>query len=389
MPAGVIGVLALVVAVQMVEARACDPQPTTPDTTTPTPAPTAPSAEVVTTTDGVRFTIETVATSLEVPWSMAFAPDGRLFVTERAGRVRILDLASRRSDLALTLDDVFAQNEAGLLGLALDPDFALTRHVFVYYTARRATGGAVNRVVRYREVGSTLAEPVVLLDNIPAAAIHDGGRVRFGPDGLLYVTTGDAANTALAQDLGSLVGKILRLNRDGSTPRTNPFGSPIYSYGHRNPQGLDWHPATGDLWASEHGNIGNDEINVIEAGANFGWPTIQGSQSMTGMRTPVSFYNPAVAPSGASFYRGDRFPRFVNNLFVATLRGTHLLRLRIDPASTRRLAAEERLLEGTFGRLRDVVTGPDGLLYVATNNRDGRGAPAAVDDRILRLVPAP
>lgn len=235
-PSAFAGVLALVIAVQTVETRACDPQPT-PGTAIPTP--TTPSAEVFIATDGVRFTVETVVTSLEVPWSMAFAPDGRLFVTERPGRVRILDLASGRSDLALTLDDVFSQGEAGLLGLALDPDFAQTQLVYLYYSARRPTGGPVNRVVRYREAGSTLGERVVLLDNIPAAQIHDGGRLRFGPDGLLYITAGDAASSTLAQDLGSLAGKLLRLNRDGSTPRTNPFSSPIYSYGHRNPQGLD------------------------------------------------------------------------------------------------------------------------------------------------------
>jgi glucose/arabinose dehydrogenase len=384
------GLLAFVIATQVAGAGACRPDES-PGTTTPapTPTPTTPSSEVFVTADGVRFTVETVVTNLEVPWSFTFAPDGRLFVTERPGRVRIVDLAGGRSDLALTLDDVFTQAEAGLLGLALDPDFAQNRLVYLYYSARTQTGGAVNRVVRYREAGSTLGERVVLLDNIPAAAIHDGGRLRFGPDGLLYITAGDAANTGLPQDLGSLAGKILRINRDGSTPRANPFSSPIYSYGHRNPQGIDWHPATGDLWASEHGNVGNDEVNVIDAGANFGWPTIQGNQSMAGMRTPVSFYNPAIAPSGASFYRGQGFPRFANNLFVATLRGTHLRRLTIDAASPRRIAAEERLLIDTFGRLRDVVSGPDGLLYVATNNRDGRGAPASSDDRILRLVPAP
>jgi glucose/arabinose dehydrogenase len=241
-------------------------------------------------------------------------------------------------------------------------------------------------VVRYREAGATLAERVVLLDNIPAAAIHDGGRLRFGPEGLLYITAGDAAASGLAQDLGSLAGKILRLARDGSTPRTNPFGTPIYSYGHRNPQGLDWHPASGELWAAEHGNIGNDEVNVIDAGVNYGWPRIEAAQTMPGMQTPAAFYNPAVAPSGASFYRGARFPRFVNNLFIATLRGTALLRVTLDG---RRVASTERLLEGTFGRLRDVVTGPDGSIYLATNNRDGRGAPSAGDDRILRLAPAP
>lgn len=381
----VAGVLALVVAVQTVDARACSPEPTTGTTT---PPPGSSSGEVFTTTDGVRFTIETVATNLEAPWSMAFAPDGRLFVTERPGRVRILDLASGRSDLALTLDDLFSQGEAGLLGLALDPTFAQTRLVYLYYTVRLPTGRPVNRVVRYREAGSTLGERVVLLDNIPGEGIHDGGRLRFGPDGLLYITAGDAANAGLAQDLGSLAGKILRLNPDGSTPRTNPFSSPIYSYGHRNPQGIDWHPTTRDLWASEHGNIGNDEVNVIDRGANYGWPRIEGSQTMAGMMTPVTHYNPAIAPSGASFYRAARFPRFANNLFVATLRGTHLRRLVIDPSSPRRILSEERLLDGRFGRLRDVATGPDGLLYVATHNRDGRGTPAATDDRILRLAPA-
>jgi glucose/arabinose dehydrogenase len=382
-----VGILALIVAVQTVETRACDPE-RTPETTTPTPTPTTPAAEVFVTIDGVRFTVDPVATNLEVPWSMAFAPDGRLFVTERPGRVRIVDLTSRRSDLALTLDDVFTQGEAGLLGLALDPDFASTRFVYLYYSARRPAGGAVNRVARYREAGSMLGERVVLLDNIPAESIHDGGRLRFGPDGLLYITAGDAANAGLAQDLGSLAGKILRLNRDGTTPRTNPFGSPIYSYGHRNPQGLDWHPATGGLWAAEHGNVGNDEVNAIDAGANYGWPRIEAMQTMPGMRTPMGVYNPAVAPSGVSFYSGNRFPRFANNLFIATLRGTVLLRVTLETAPPL-VVSTERLLDNRLGRLRDVVTGPDGLLYLATNNRDGRGTPSSTDDRILRLTPAP
>ena len=229
---------------------------------------------------------------------------------------------------------------------------------------------------------------MVLLDNIPAAPIHDGGRLRFGPDGQLYITAGDASNASRAQDLASSASKILRISRDGTTPRDNPFGSPLYSYGHRNPQGLDWHPVTGDLWASEHGNTGNDEVNVIDAGGNYGWPQIEGAAAMTGMRTPITFYNPAIAPSGASFYQGERFPRFVNNLFIGTLRGTHLLRLIVDSSPPRRVVSQERLLEGRFGRIRDVVTGPDGYLYFCTNNRDGRGNPASTDDRIVRLVPA-
>jgi glucose/arabinose dehydrogenase len=347
----------------------------------------SPSAsEVFSTDDGVRFRVEVVVKGLEIPWSLVFMPDGRLLVPERHGRVRVIDTARGTAELALTLDDVFTEGEAGLLGLALDPAFASNRLVYLYYTARTSRG-AVNRVVRYRESGGTLGQPVVILDDIPANTIHDGGRLRFGPDGLLYITTGDAANDALAQDVASYAGKILRINPDGTTPRGNAFSSPVYSYGHRNPQGLDWHPATGDLWASEHGATGNDEINVVDSGANYGWPQIQANQTLPEMREPVTFYNPAIAPSGASFYRGQRFPQFTNDLFVATLRGTLLLRLRIDP-SARRLLGQERLLEGQFGRIRDVVTGPDGYLYFCTNNRDGRGDPTSDDDRIARLVPA-
>ena len=354
-------------------------------TTSPTSTPQGTLAPgVFTTQDGVRFRVEVVTTNLDIPWSLNFAPDGRLWVTERPGRVLVLDLAARTSELALTLDDVSAQGEAGALGLALDPNFAQTRLVYLYYTARVSGGAAVNRIVRYREAGNRLGERAVLLDNIPAAGIHDGGRLRFGPDGLLYATAGDAANTAFPQDLATNAGKILRLNPDGTTPRGNPFSSYVYSSGHRNPQGIDWHPATGDLWASEHGNTGNDEINVIIAGVNYGWPRIEGSQTMAGLQPPITFYNPAIAPSGASFYRGTRFTPFVNNLFVGTLRGSHILRLRID-GSERRIAAQERLLEGQFGRIRDVVTGPDGFLYFATSN--GRGA-TATDDRIARIVPA-
>jgi glucose/arabinose dehydrogenase len=379
------GVLLLVVAVQSADTRGCSPRSPTPTVPT-TAAPSTPATDIFTTEDGVRFAVSTVATNLEIPWSMAFAPDGRLFVTERPGRVRILDLASRSAELALTLEDVFTEGEAGLLGIALDPDFAQSRFVYLYYSARLPTGGRVNRVMRYREVASRLGERAVLLDDIPAGQIHDGGRLRFGPDGLLYITAGDAANSGLAQDLGSLAGKILRIARDGTTPRDNPFPSPIYSYGHRNPQGFDWNPLTGDLWASEHGNTGNDEINVVDAGANYGWPRIEANQSMAGMRTPVTFFNPAIAPSGASFYRGQLFPRFANNLFVGTLRGTHLLRLTLD-ASARRVVTQEQLLAGRFGRLRDVIAGPDGYVYFCTNNRDGRGSPISTDDRIVRLVP--
>ena len=379
-----LGIVLIVATTDAITTQACS-RSETPSSPSPTP-PTTPSPEVFTTQDGVRFVVEAPVSALDVPWSMAFAPDNRLVLTERAGRVRILNIATMTAELALTLDGVFTQSEAGLLGIALDPDFTQNRQVYLYYTAV-AGAGAVNRVLRFRETGNRLTDRVTLLDNLPAASIHDGGRLRFGPDRLLYITTGDAANTSLAQDPASYAGKILRLNTDGTSPRDNPFSSPVFSYGHRNPQGLDWHPTTADLWASEHGNSGNDEINLIRGGINYGWPRIEGAATMPGMQPPAAFFTPAIAPSGASFYRGSRFPQFADNLFVATLRGTHLLRLRVNAAG--QVTSQERLLEGRFGRLRDVQVGPDGALYILTNNRDGRGNPATTDDRLLRIVPAP
>jgi glucose/arabinose dehydrogenase len=349
-------------------------------------SPQLPSEDFIA-ADGTRFRVQTFVTNLQIPWSLAFAPDGRMFLTERPGRVRIVQNGTLLPAPALTLPDVRAQGEGGLLGIALHPQFAQNRFVYIVYTAV-APSGAVNRVVRYREVGNTLGEAAVLFDDIPGADIHDGARLRFGPDGKLYLTMGDAAVASTAQDLASLNGKIFRMNDDGSRPDDNPMVSLLYSYGHRNPQGIDWHPLSGDLWESEHGQTGNDEINIVLPGRNYGWPVIEGSETRTGMERPVLFFSPSVAPSGMSFYRGAAIPAFTNNLFVATLRGQHLLRIVLDPQNPRRVVSTERLLDGRLGRLRDVVWGPDGALYFCTSNRDGRGSPASNDDRIFRIVPA-
>jgi glucose/arabinose dehydrogenase len=333
--------------------------------------------------DGTRFGVQTLATGLQIPWALAFTPDGRLFITERPGRVRVYQNGQLLAEPALTLSDVFTNGESGFLGIGVHPAFSTNRLVYLTYTAI-TSGGPVLRLMRFREVDNRFGEGVVLLDDVPAANIHNGSRVKFGSDGLLYVSLGDAAEPSVAQDVASLNGKFLRLNDDGTSAAGNRFASPVYTFGHRNPQGMDWHPVSGDLWATEHGQTGNDEVNVIESGVNYGWPAIEGNQTRPDMVTPVVFYSPAVAPSGAAFYRGSALPAFRNQLFVATLRGLALLRLTIDG---RRVTAQERLIENSYGRLRDVVSGPDGYLYVCTSNRDGRTSPVAEDDRLLRIVP--
>jgi glucose/arabinose dehydrogenase len=361
---------------------ACDDPPISAG---PDPPP-APRGEVITAADGIRFAVEVVGQNLEIPWAMTFAPDGRMFFTERPGRVRIFQGGQVLAAPALVLADVAAVGEGGLLGIAVHPDFASNHFVFLAYTARLASGSRELRVVRYREVGGTLGEPAVILDRIGSADIHDGARVKFGPDRKLYVTMGDAANPSTAQDLGVLTGKILRLNDDGTVPADNPLaGSPIYSYGHRNPQGLDWHAVTGELWGSEHGQTGNDEINRIQAGRNYGWPVIEADQTRAGMETPITFFSPSIAPSGMAFYTGTTMTGFRLDLFVGTLAGQHLLRVRFDPNNPNRVLTTERLLAGRFGRIRDVVNGPDGSLYLCTSNRDGRATPVDADDRLIKL----
>ena len=320
--------------------------------------------------------VDVVLTGLEIPWALAFAPDGRLFITERPGRIRVATggrlAAEPVAQLAVT-----HVGEAGLMGLALDPDFAHTGHLYVCYTARRQ-GPSVNRVSRLTLHGAQAREERVLLDDIPAANVHDGCRLKFGPDRKLYVTTGDAARPQDSQNPRVLSGKILRMNADGSVPGDNPFhGSPVWSVGHRNPQGIAWDGA-GRLWASEHGQTATDELNLILPGRNYGWPDIRGSETRPGLVTPALHSGTDTwAPSGMAFL-GD-------SLYVAGLVGYRLLRVTLAADGT--VAGSTNLLVRAYGRLRDVVAGPDGALYVSTSNRDGRGAPVSEDDRVLRVMP--
>lgn len=325
--------------------------------------------------------IEVVASRLQVPWAIDFADDGRIFFTERIGTVRVIKDGKLLDEPVFTTE-VAKVSEAGMLGLALDPNFSENHFLYIYYTYVE-NGNLWNRVARLTEQDNEASEHKVLIDKIPAAEIHDGGRIKFGPDGKLYVTTGDAANPSLSQDLNSLAGKILRINPDGTIPNDNPFpNSPVYSYGHRNPQGLAWHPDTGKLYSTEHGPTGNDEINIIMAGVNYGWPIEQCEAAQH--VGPVTCYTVTIAPAGATFYSSDKMP-YKNNMFFGTLRGQHVEQVIFDEQGN--VARLENFLEG-FGRIRDVVEGPDGYLYITTSNRDGRGLPASDDDRILRITKA-
>jgi len=340
--------------------------------------------------------VQLVASGLQAPWAMDLAPDGRLFVTERSGRVRIVQLGGggglRAEPWATLPASTVIQGEKGLLGIALDPEFTQTRFVYLYYSYALANGATRNKVVRMRDADGRGVEETIVLDGIPGNANHDGGRLKFGPDGKLYVTTGDAENGANAQNASSLAGKILRLNRDGSIPADNPAaGSPVWSLGHRNVQGIAWHPDTGALYETEHGpsnpfpDCCNDEVNLIVPGGNYGWPTVRGALGDPRFRDPLldSGRLETWAPSGAAFATK---PGPIRGSFIfATLRGQHLHRVVFGPDG-RAVLFQEKLLTNRYGRLRDVFEIASGEFLVLTSNRDGRGVPAADDDRVLLVT---
>jgi len=343
---------------------------------------------------GVRFKIEKVVGSLEVPWSIVWAPDGRMIFTERPGRVRVFEKGALNPKPLFVVPDIEEKGESGLMSVALHPQFSSNHFIYLSYAY---TSGSVRvRVVRYREAPEGFVDRKVIIEDLPAAQFHAGCRIRFGPDGKLYVTTGDATQRELAQKLDSLAGKTLRLNDDGTVPQDNPFVGQenarpeIWSLGHRNAQGMDWQPGSNLMFQTEHGPSGfdgpggGDEVNIVERGKNYGWPIIHHTQTKEGLETPLLEYTPACAPASGTFYRGSTFPKFKGNFFFGCLRGERLIRVELDG---RKVVSQEDLVKD-YGRIRDVAEGPDGNLYFSTSNRDGRGKPATDDDRIMRLVPA-
>jgi glucose/arabinose dehydrogenase len=361
--------LASVLVVVALAVTGCDGGDEQADESTPPPARSTPERDArgLLRSDGPAR-LETVVTGLEVPWDMAFLPDGRAIVTERPGRVRLLSRELELRDDPVAEVEVAAIGEGGLLGVAIDPGFADNSFVYLY---RTTSGG--NEVVRYRLEGERLVEDEVVVDGIEAGAIHDGGRIRFGPDGALYVTSGDAGQDQLAQDPGSRNGKILRVE-GGRTE--------VHSLGHRNPQGLDWQPGSDRLVASEHGPAGDDEVNLIERGRNYGWPEVTGAEHGD-FTAPVAVYEDSIAPSGSTFVSLPG-SAWTGDYLIGALVGEHVRRLSFDGA---RVTRDEALFVGELGRVRVLVEGPDGALYALTSNRDGRGAPRDGDDRIVRIVP--
>ena len=333
--------------------------------------------------------VETVADNLTVPWSIDWLPDGSVIFTERNGNVRIIENGKLLEEPLLSLG--VGGVEGGMLGIAVDPKFEENNFIYLYYTYNEFLS-TINKLVRFQFIDGVLTENKILLDGIPGGPFHDGGRIQFGPDGKLYITTGEAGDPKLAQDLNSLGGKILRINSDGTIPDDNPWKeSPIYSIGHRNPQGIDW-DESGNLVATEHGpsgwrGIAHDEINLIIPGTNYGWPDIIGDETLEGLQNPILHTGDDTwAPSGAEFYSGDKIPDWKGKYFVATLRGSHLHMIEFD-IENNSVLSHEKLFQDEFGRLRDVQTGPDGFLYILTSNQDGRGFPNPNDDKILRIMP--
>ena len=389
-------------------------------------APAAPAAAAPVDSEPERFSVDTLATGLVIPWALAFTPDGRILMTERPGRVRVLAADSLVSEPWTTFD-VYREEksifpEAGLMGIALAPDYATSRAVFIVGTfwrddrlrepslptrivrrleeavGRRSAPRWENRVYRCRDDGMRGTDCRVVIRDLPSSFYHAGGAIGFGPDGMLWLSTGDALDPALTRAEGSLAGRILRYTPDGRVPADNPVpGSPVWASGFRNVQAMQWHPATGELFAVEHGpsgmeqeamRRGDDELNIVMPMGDYGWPHVTGRQPRAGTRGPLHLWPVAIAPGGLSIH-GGRFEAWRGDAIVGGLGGRTLRRVDLERRGDAwTVVRETRLLDDRHGRIRAVVTGPDGALYVTTSNRDVRGRAGPHDDLLLRLTPA-
>jgi glucose/arabinose dehydrogenase len=341
---------------------------------------------------------KTIATNLDTPWEILWGPDNFIWVTERQGKISRVNPISGAVSEVIQITDVREVGEGGLLGMVLDPDFLTNNFIYVGYNYYAAGNQYSEKIVRFTYNSSTgqAGSPLILFDNISGANNHNGCRLVISPDKKLIFTTGDAQNTSTSQNLKSLNGKTLRLNLDGTIPVDNPMpGSPVWTWGHRNPQGLAYSPDGQILYSSEHGPSNDDEINIIMKGRNYGWPTVQGfcnnSNETTFCRDsnvvePIFAWTPTLAVAGIDFYNSDLIPEWKNSLLVTSLKASRVTQLLLNESGTEVLKTND-FFKGTFGRLRDVCISPEGKVYIAASNLDGRGSPKADDDKIIEISP--
>ncbi|QIL41481.1 PQQ-dependent sugar dehydrogenase [Pedobacter sp. HDW13] len=329
----------------------------------------------------VDLKAKVVASGLSLPWEMVYGPDNYIWFTEKVGKISRLNPSTGQVSLLLTINEVRTNGEGGLLGMTLHPNFVSNPYVYVVY----GYGSSYKaKVVRYTYSGSSLTSPLILIDQIPAASIHNGSRLLISGD-KLFISTGDASDQSTPQNINSLAGKILRINLDGSIPADNPYpNNPVWSIGHRNAQGLV--QVGNKIFSSEHGPDSDDEINIIEKGRNYGWPNIKGFCNETGEQSfcssnnvaePLINWTPTIAPSGLAYYNSDYIPQFKNSLLLAVLKGTKLMQLHLDAAQTK-ITGTKDFYVNTYGRVRAVCQSPEGKVYICTSN--------GTDDKIVEIA---
>jgi glucose/arabinose dehydrogenase len=331
-----------------------------------------------------------VISNLYVPWSIIFPTTDSIYIAQRSGEIVHYKNSQKQADF-YKFSEISATNEEGLMGMVLDPDYPNSPYIYTSL-AYEDNNQMFVKIVRLTDINNQSKDTKILLDKIPAAKFHAGSRLRFGPDQKLYITTGDATNKDIAQDLNSLGGKILRMNKDGSIPDDNPFNnSYVYSYGHRNPQGIDFDPISGVLFSTEHGPslfdgaAGGDEVNRILPGKDYGWPKVSHTESTPEAIDPLLVFTPAVAPASGVFYTGDKYPSLKSAFLFGGLRGEGIFVVYLDESREKVKSYEK--LNINEGRIREIAVSPDGYIYFSTSNRDGRGNPTDKSDHIFRLEP--